>query len=119
MQSRAIKTKPEESSAELQSKREHGFVPSPAFAIVYGALGDKDEAFAWLEKAYQERDPALTCLKVARGSTRCAKTRASKTFCAASAFHDNRQSPQRRRSGIPILKPTTAGDAKLSRSRTA
>jgi tetratricopeptide (TPR) repeat protein len=50
--------------AELRRKREHGFVPSSAFAIVYGALDDKDEAFAWLEKAYEERDPALTYLRV-------------------------------------------------------
>ena len=50
--------------AELRRKREHGFVPSSAFAIVYGALDDRDEAFAWLEKAYEERDPALTYLRV-------------------------------------------------------
>jgi hypothetical protein len=39
-------------------------VPSSAFAIVYGALDEKDKAFAWLEKAYEERDPQLTYLKV-------------------------------------------------------
>jgi hypothetical protein len=27
-------------------------------------LGELDEAFAWLEKAYQERDPELTYIKV-------------------------------------------------------
>jgi hypothetical protein len=27
-------------------------------------MGDKDEAFSWLEKAYAERDPDLTYLKV-------------------------------------------------------
>ena len=50
--------------AELKRKRERGFVSSSALAIVYGALGEKDEAFAWLEKAYEERDPQLTYLKV-------------------------------------------------------
>jgi TolB-like protein/DNA-binding winged helix-turn-helix (wHTH) protein/Flp pilus assembly protein TadD len=50
--------------AELRRKRERGFVPSSAFAIVYGALDEKDKAFAWLEKAYEERDPQLTYLKV-------------------------------------------------------
>jgi hypothetical protein len=39
-------------------------MPSSAFAIVYGALGEKDTAFTWLEKAYEERDPQLTYLKV-------------------------------------------------------
>jgi tetratricopeptide (TPR) repeat protein len=50
--------------AHLKRKRERGFVPSSSLAIVYGALGEKDEAFAWLEKAYQEHDPQLTYLKV-------------------------------------------------------
>jgi TolB-like protein/DNA-binding winged helix-turn-helix (wHTH) protein/Tfp pilus assembly protein PilF len=50
--------------AELKRKRERGFVSSSALAIVYGALNEKDDAFAWLEKAYEERDPQLTYLKV-------------------------------------------------------
>jgi TolB-like protein/DNA-binding winged helix-turn-helix (wHTH) protein/Tfp pilus assembly protein PilF len=33
-------------------------------ALVYAGLGEKDEAFAWLEKAYQVRDKGLTFLKV-------------------------------------------------------
>jgi len=33
-------------------------------ALVYAGLGEKDEAFAWLEKAYQVRDMGLTALKV-------------------------------------------------------
>jgi Flp pilus assembly protein TadD len=49
---------------ELKKQREHGFVASSAIAIVSGALGETDEAFAWLEKAYEERDPQLTYLKV-------------------------------------------------------
>jgi len=43
--------------AELKKQREHGFVAPSAPAIVSAALGEKDEAFAWLEKAYDERDP--------------------------------------------------------------
>ena len=28
-------------------------------ALTYAALGDLEKAFAWLEKAYSERDPAI------------------------------------------------------------
>ena len=38
---------------------------SPYFiALVYVGLGEKDQAFAWLEKAYQERHPYLILIKV-------------------------------------------------------
>jgi tetratricopeptide (TPR) repeat protein len=33
-------------------------------ALTYAALGENVKAFAWLEKAYSERDPALSDLKV-------------------------------------------------------
>jgi hypothetical protein len=32
--------------------------------MVYNGLGDKDEAFAWLGKAFEERDLQLTFIKV-------------------------------------------------------
>ena len=51
---------------KLKSLRERGVVPSGSIAILYGALGDSNEAFAWLEKAYEERDPQLTYLKAGR-----------------------------------------------------
>jgi tetratricopeptide (TPR) repeat protein len=50
--------------AELKKLHEHGLVPASSIAILYGALGELNEAFAWLEKAYEERDPQLTYLKV-------------------------------------------------------
>jgi TolB-like protein/Tfp pilus assembly protein PilF len=33
-------------------------------ALVYAGLGDKNEAFAWLEKSYQTHDPGVTYLKI-------------------------------------------------------
>jgi len=33
-------------------------------ALVYAGLGNKDEAFAWLTKAYEARDPQLIWIKV-------------------------------------------------------
>jgi TolB-like protein len=50
--------------ATLKRKRERSFVSPAGLAIVSGALNDKDEAFAWLNKAYELRDPQLTYLKV-------------------------------------------------------
>jgi TolB-like protein/DNA-binding winged helix-turn-helix (wHTH) protein/Flp pilus assembly protein TadD len=52
--------------AKLRSLHERGLVPSGSIAILYGALGELNEAFAWLEKAYKERDPQLTYLKAGR-----------------------------------------------------
>jgi len=36
----------------------------PEMAMLYARLGERDEAFRWLEKAYEERSVALTRLKV-------------------------------------------------------
>jgi tetratricopeptide (TPR) repeat protein len=38
-------------------------IPSFVLAEVYSYLGDRDHALAWLEKAYEERDDALSGLK--------------------------------------------------------
>ncbi|MCU1296820.1 MAG: Adenylate cyclase [Acidobacteriaceae bacterium] len=50
--------------AKLKNLHDRGLVPSGSIGILYGALGELNEAFAWLEKAYEERDPELTYLKV-------------------------------------------------------
>ena len=39
------------------------FIPAHAFALVYAGLGDSDRAFAWLEKAYEERVQRLSYLR--------------------------------------------------------
>ena len=31
-------------------------MPPYPVAVIYAALGQKDDAFAWLERAYEERD---------------------------------------------------------------
>ena len=41
--------------AELKDPAGRVYVPSYLPALVYAGLGDKDEAFAWLERAYSER----------------------------------------------------------------
>jgi tetratricopeptide (TPR) repeat protein len=47
--------------SEFARKR---YVSPFAFALVYTGMGKKDQAFAWLEKAYQERASALPFVKV-------------------------------------------------------
>jgi len=42
--------------ADLQEQSKKGYVAPTNFAKVYIGLGDKDQAFAWLEKGYQQRD---------------------------------------------------------------
>ncbi len=51
---------------KLEQMHQQGVAPSASVAILYGALGETSEAFAWLEKAYEERDPQLTYLKAGR-----------------------------------------------------
>ena len=52
--------------AKLENLHEQRGVPSGSVAILHGALGESNEAFAWLEKAYEERDPQLTYIKAGR-----------------------------------------------------
>ena len=46
----------------VRSKQVSPFLP----AVVYAGLNDKDKAFYWLERAYQERSNWLTLIKVGR-----------------------------------------------------
>jgi serine/threonine-protein kinase len=56
----------------LRSDRERSFVVAAPIAAIYGALGDMDRAFEWLDRAYADRnwtllimrtDPMLTALR--------------------------------------------------------
>jgi eukaryotic-like serine/threonine-protein kinase len=49
--------------SELKEMSKRRFVPSWAFAIVYVGLGDKDRAFEWLDKAYDERPSDIMNIK--------------------------------------------------------
>jgi pentatricopeptide repeat protein len=48
--------------AELHEQAQHAYVRPLAFAWISIGLDEKDQAFAWLEKAYEEHDPYLTLL---------------------------------------------------------
>jgi TolB-like protein/Flp pilus assembly protein TadD len=58
------KTEARKILAELQRLSEHSYVPATDVALVYAGLGEKDKAFAWLDKAYEEHSFALSNLKV-------------------------------------------------------
>ena len=49
---------------ELKRRRQAGYVPAAAFVNAYLGLGDNEQAFAWLERAYQEQSNILQFLKV-------------------------------------------------------
>jgi TolB-like protein len=52
---------------ELQRLREeskHRYVRAVAFAYLFAALGEKDQALSYLEKAYEDRDWHLTLLQI-------------------------------------------------------
>lgn len=49
---------------ELKRRRQTSYVPAGALINPYLALGDYDQAFAWLERAYQEQSNILKFLKV-------------------------------------------------------
>jgi serine/threonine protein kinase/Tfp pilus assembly protein PilF len=46
-----------------QAQRKNGYFPAYQIAQLYADLGDKDQAFRWLNTAYQERDYLLGGLK--------------------------------------------------------
>jgi serine/threonine-protein kinase len=48
---------------ELESLARQEYVPAVAIALIYAGLGEKDQAFVWLEKAYEERAFEMTWLK--------------------------------------------------------
>jgi tetratricopeptide (TPR) repeat protein len=49
---------------QLEQKAAQTYVPADAIAMIYVGLGDKDHAFLWLNKAYDEHAFKLTWLKV-------------------------------------------------------
>jgi pentatricopeptide repeat protein len=49
---------------ELKRRRQNDYVPAGAFVNAYLGLGDNEQAFAWLERAYQEQSNILQFLKV-------------------------------------------------------
>jgi len=49
---------------ELNKQAKHRYISPGTLADLYFLLGDKDQAFAFLDKAYDERDNMIVLLKV-------------------------------------------------------
>ncbi len=49
---------------DLKSRFAERYLPPQTVAVIYCGLGDRNETFKWLEKAFDERDVRLTFLKV-------------------------------------------------------
>jgi len=63
----AVSGKPDEARrilSELLERAAHHHVDECNLAVIYTGLGERDKAFEWLEKAYQERSEVVLMLKV-------------------------------------------------------
>ncbi|HWN11172.1 MAG TPA: tetratricopeptide repeat protein [Pyrinomonadaceae bacterium] len=49
---------------ELEQEARTGYVPACLIAALHVGLGDNEQAFAWLDKAFQERDVLLLTLNI-------------------------------------------------------
>ena len=49
---------------DLQAMSQHRYVSPFAFALVYSGMGDRDQAFAWLDRALRERSDTMAILDV-------------------------------------------------------
>ena len=49
---------------ELEERSDRGYVPPCFFAWMHAGLGDRDRAFEWLERAYEQRETGLVKLQV-------------------------------------------------------
>ncbi len=49
---------------QLKKRQEKGYVPAAAFVNAYLGLDDREQVFAWCERAYQEKSNILQWIKV-------------------------------------------------------
>ena len=57
------RTKAEGIVKELEDRRQNEYIAETHIASIYDLLGNKDQTFYWLEKAFEERAPLLSGLE--------------------------------------------------------
>jgi serine/threonine-protein kinase len=55
----------ERTLADLDAQSARAYVPATSFAVVHAALGNRDQAIEWLDRAYDEHDFSLPRVRVA------------------------------------------------------
>jgi len=50
--------------SQLKQISKQRYVSAYGFAVVYAGLSEKDQAFQWLEKSYEDHEPRITRIKV-------------------------------------------------------
>lgn len=58
------RTAAQQTIEELRQRSREGYVAAYDFAVIHAALGETDQAFEWLQKAYDDRSSYMTWLKV-------------------------------------------------------
>jgi len=49
---------------ELKKLSEQEYISAPSIALIYAGLGEKDQAFAWLEQGYEQRAFQMQWIKI-------------------------------------------------------
>ena len=49
---------------ELKQSAKQEYLPAPSVALIYAGLGEKDQAFAWLDKGYEDRSFQMQWIKI-------------------------------------------------------
>ena len=69
---------------ELKDDQSQGRYVSPfSFAVIHMGLGDKDQAFEWLNRTFEENPYRIAFIKYNPRFEACAQTRALRTCCGA------------------------------------
>jgi TolB-like protein/DNA-binding winged helix-turn-helix (wHTH) protein/Flp pilus assembly protein TadD len=58
------KTEARTEIAELKQTSEKEYLPASSIALIYAGLGEKDQAFVWLNKAYEQRAFQMQWIKI-------------------------------------------------------
>ena len=76
----------DDAPAELREMSKQNYISPYRFAVVYAGLGEKEQAFTWLDKAFQDRSFFLIWLKVELQFYPLRETIRASGFTAAHRF---------------------------------